>query len=234
MGRVELQPAYVLHTREYRDSSLLVELLTPDYGRVSAVVRGARGSGKSVQRKRGAVRPFVPLLVSWSGNADLKSLQQIEAVAPDTLLQGKRLYSALYVNELLVRLLQHYEEQLELFSRYQQTLSSLEGEQPVDVVLRQFELQLMQLLGYGVNLELDSRGKPLIASDYYRYYPDQGFIPDVGADSSEVHCFRGSTILALAAGDYSDDVRRVAKRLCRLALQPHLGDKPLKSRELFL
>ena len=111
---------------------------------------------------------------------------------------------------------------------------SLGGEQPVDVVLRHLELQLMQLLGYGLSLELDSRGKPLIASAHYRYYPDQGFIPDTCADSGQVHCFRGSDILAMAVGDYSDDVRRAAKRLCRLALQPHLGDKPLKSRELFL
>ena len=105
--RVSLQAAFVIHRRNYRDTSLIVELFTPDYGRISAVARGAR-SGRSRGGNRAALlQPLTPLLCSWSGRSELKTLTGCEAQGPVFSLQGERLYSALYVNELISRLLHH-------------------------------------------------------------------------------------------------------------------------------
>ena len=234
MHKVELQAAYILHSRPYRDSSLIAELLTLEHGRISVVVRGVKGSGKAAQLKRSLLQPFIPLLASWQGKSDLKTLIHIEANGTPLSLQGRDLFSALYINELLTRLLPQSVAQPELFQLYQWALASLPPTEFIDVVLRRFELQLLECLGYGLVLsgELES-GAPIEAEAIYRFYPDQGFRRENVDSLSRPQQFSGADLLALAENDFSPRVRQAAKRLCRLALKPHLGSKPLKSRDLF-
>jgi DNA repair protein RecO (recombination protein O) len=233
-NKIELQPAYILHTRNYRDSSLLVEALTSDHGRVSAVLRGVKASGKAAQQKRSLVQPFVPVLISWHGKTDLKTLTHLEANGAAVPLQAKRLFSALYINELLTRMLQHYEAQQDLFPLYEWVLQSLLETEFIDVVLRRFELQLLDLMGYGLEISHESQqGDPVKASAIYSFYPDHGLEQTSVSVVEQSNQFRGADLLALASNDFKPEVRQAAKRLCRLALQPHLGNKPLKSRELF-
>lgn len=234
MQSINLQPAYILHTRNYRDSSLLIEALTRDFGRVSAVLRGAKSGGKAAQQKRGLVQLFVPLLISLQGKTDLKTLTHLEAEKKTIVLEGKQLFSAMYVNELLTRLLQHYQPQSGLFTLYQWVLESLQATDFIDVVLRRFELQLLELLGYGLSLDTDvSTGEPIKAGVIYNFFPEYG-LQETNVNTVEANCqFRGEDLLALQNNDFNLDVRRASKRLCRLALQPHIGTKPLKSRELF-
>lgn len=233
--RIENQAAFVLHTREYRDSSLLVEFLTAQCGRVSGVVKGVRGSGKTAKQRRGIVQPFVPLLISWGGKTELKQIVHFEASGSPLALVGERLFSAFYVNEVLIRLLQHYDESPGWFLLYQRVVSQLSLELPADVVLRRFELDLLQELGYGIDLASTAdEGGAIEAGRQYRFEAGHGFTAIAeSADYPPHSLFAGEDLLAIDAGEFSTQARKSAKRLCRLALAPYLGDKPLKSRELF-
>lgn len=233
--RVDSQPAYVLHTRDYRDSSLLVELITPNYGRVSAVVRGVRSTAKSAKQRRSMMQPFQPLLISWTGNSELKTATSFENRAVSLALSGTRLFSALYVNELLSRLLRHCDESSELFALYEWVLQSLVCEERIDVVLRRFELSLLENLGYGIDLHSDAAtGLAIDAAQVYRFDAERGFVLSAdGQAGVAARSFAGRDLLAIGAGEFDSAARRSAKRLCRLAIEAQLGGKPLKSRELF-
>lgn len=231
--RVTLQPAYILHSRHYRDSSLLLEVFTAEHGRISLVARGARrktrgGSGGAL------LQPFAPLLLSFSGRTELKNLTATEVVGPAPTLRGERLFSGLYVNELLVRLLHRHDAHPKLFSAYGQTLDALCQADTVDMVLRHFEFALLDELGYGFGLDTDGRsGAPVQAGSWYHFDPDCGLVLRGGAADPARPAFAGAELLAMAAGEFGGAVRLSAKRLLRLALAVHLGETPLKSRELF-
>lgn len=233
--RIDSQPAYLLHSRPYRDTSLIVELVTSGYGRVSAVVKGVRSQGKSAKLRRSLLQPFTPLSLGWSGNTDLKTVNRFEAAGAPVPLKGERLFSGIYVNELLTRLLHHYDEHPLWFELYEQVLYGLIGAEHTDVVLRRFEFDLLRELGYGVDLTAEGvSGAPVIADQRYYFDPQQGLSRcEFPSPQPAYNLFAGADLLALAAGDYSTSVRRSAKQLCRLALAAQLGEKPLKSRELF-
>lgn len=236
--RIDNQPAFILHTRPYRDSSLLVECVTAQVGRISGVVKGVRGTGRTARQRRSLMQPFIPLSIGWSGNTDLKSIMHYEALGPAPVLVGERLYSALYINELYVRLLQPYDENPHWFALYQQAIGALQQAELIDVELRCFELHLLEALGYGLDFSGSAPdGAALQADQQYRFDAEQGFVAVAGAqppgDVPSVNLFAGTDLLAIAEGHFNDSARRAAKRLCRQALAIHLGDKPLKSRELF-
>ncbi len=235
--RVDSQPAYVLHTRNYRDTSLLVEFITPDYGRVSGVVKGVRSTGKTAKQRRSLLQPFITLLIAWRGSSDLKTITHFETSAAPQLLSGPRLFSAIYVNELLSRLLQHYDQNPSLYALYEWVLQGLLNEEHIDVVLRRFELRLLEDLGYGIDFMAAVDSHEAIESDeHYLFIADQGFSQQQVLDQSvdKQRLFSGADLLAIREEDFNPSARRAAKRLCRQALQAHLGNKPLKSRELFL
>ncbi len=233
-GAVEFQPAYVLHSRPYRDSSLIVNLFSRDAGRMAVVVRGAR-SGKRALRQQ--LQPFTPLLVSYRGRSELKTLTAVEAQAAARLLHGEALYSAFYVNELLMRLLPECDPHPELYLAYRDFLDRVSmPAAALEPPLRQFEFALLAQLGYALAFDADAgSGAPLAAETDYRFVPEQGFIAvATPADRRRSDCFSGAALIAIGAGEFQcDAVRRAAKRLARLALRPLLGSRPLKSREFF-
>jgi DNA repair protein RecO (recombination protein O) len=231
--RVQLQPAYVLHGRPYRDSSQLLEIFTPEYGRVSVVAKGARRSTKG--SSRGAIlQPFIPLLLSFSGRTDLKTLTGSEVAGEICMLRGQRLFSGMYLNELLVRLLHTLDAQPELFSNYAQSIAELAGDNPVDVTLRRFEFVLLDELGYSFDLTTDGHsGLPVQALGWYQYHIDYGLVEHTGSRQANVPVFSGAELLAISRDEQSSTINQTSKRLLRQVLAGHLGDKPLKSRELF-
>lgn len=225
---VALSPAYVLHSRPYRDSSALVDLLTLHHGLQRVVWRGARG-----QRRKLSPQPFVPLLVGLLGRSELKTLTQAEVAGQFALLQGEKLFSGMYLNELLVRLLASGDPQPLLFAAYQQVLEQLAQNAPLEPTLRRFEWQLLDVLGYGFSLSTDAQGQPLD--------PQQGYVWHAGAGLQRVQDpllsgagLAGYALLAMAADDWTATTTlRAAKLLMRQALAVHLGDRPLVSRQLF-
>ncbi|MEC7550686.1 MAG: DNA repair protein RecO [Pseudomonadota bacterium] len=233
--RITLQPAYVLHRRPFRNTSLLVDLFTLDFGLIRAVAKGAR---RQKSRSRALLQLFQPLLVSVSGKGEVKTLTSVESNVSALRLQGVRLLSGLYVNELLSRLLQNQEEHAGLYESYRETLVALQGTSELEPVLRRFEMSLLAELGYAINLEHDCETDlPIVAESLYRFIPDLGFLQasilSAGAASGPDE-FRGADLIALREMEFADDQAALAaKRLLRLALSAYLGDKPLHSRGLF-
>ncbi|KPJ96844.1 MAG: hypothetical protein AMJ55_01570 [Gammaproteobacteria bacterium SG8_15] len=230
--RVQQQPAYVIHHHDYSETSLLLELVTRDYGRVGVIAKGARrGRGE----RRALLNPFTPLRVDWSGKGELGVLTGVEAAGAPLALSGEALYCGFYINELMIRLLHRHDAHVQLFSGYQQCLQGLQGDIGNDVALRLFEYLLLQEIGYGLVLERDAfDNMPIVADQVYEYVADSGprrVAADAGQHTGAL--VRGRSLLALAEGRFDDpEVMPELKRLMRMLLARHLGDKPLNSRRL--
>lgn len=227
----ELQPAYILHTRPYRDTSMLVDFFTPEFGRITAVARGVR-SRKTP--KRNVLNPFTRLLISFQGKTDLKLLTHFEAEGAHFALHAKHLFSGFYLNELLVRLLPELDSHPDIYALYEQSLHGLSAQQDLEPILRHFEFQLLNELGYGIHFEVDAKtGIELSGSCHYCLDSALGFyLAEI--DVPVNFKFSGQHLLAIAARDFSQaDVKQTAKRISRILLKPLLGSKPLMSRALF-
>lgn len=220
MTRADNEPFWVLHGRPFRNSSLVLELFCRSRGRVGAVARGGRS--------KPLLQPFIPLEGTLHGRGELLTLGAFEARGSAPGLQGRALYCGLYMNELLVRLLHRHDPHAELLAWYEDTLNALAGgEAPLDLLLRRFEFRMLEMLGYGFDLRCDASGRPLHPQSRYRLEPEQGLVED---DQGE---FSGKRLIDLVDGSEEPDVRREARELMRRALAPHLGERPLTSRELF-
>lgn len=218
------QPAYVLHSRPYRENSALVDFITPQ-GRLRAVLRSAKGKTGSL------ARPFVPLEVEFRGRGELKNVGRMEGAGIAVWLEGEALFSGLYLNELLIRLLPAEDPHPGIFEHYAATLAALAEGRSLEPLLRSFEWRLLDDLGYGFVLDADINGDPLVADGLYRLQVDAGlervYLLQPGL-------FQGVELLAMAEADWTaPGALSAAKRLMRQALAVHLGGRPLVSRELF-
>lgn len=235
MKRVLLQPAYVLHRRAYRETSFLVELFTPEHGRLTVIARGARKARSATQ---GLLQPFVPLLVSFAGKGELMSLSHVEANGEVKQLHGDCLFAGFYLNELLMCLLEKWDAHTALYAVYERTLLALQVNPLEQKTLRSFEKCLLEELGYGLLPKSDISLHNMFSPDkYYRFIPEQGFIlSELGDQSqSEANIFSGKSLLAMAKEDWQDEKSLLdAKRLIRFVLAPLLGGRPLYSRRLFM
>jgi len=227
----ELHPAYVLHRRPYRETSLMLECLSAEYGRVGVVARGAlRG------RKRGgeSMQSFQRYKISWSGRSDLHTLTKLEPAGEALKLAGERLFSGFYANELIMRLTGRHDPNPELFTIYEQTLESLaRSAEPIEPILRHFEKILLDACGYGLQLTVEAgNGAEIEPSRDYYYVVEEG--PMRGDGGGRGVSVNGETLLALAANDELDGPRlQEAKQLMRFVLHHYIGDRPLASRSLF-
>ena len=227
--KVQQQPSYVLHTRPFRETSLLVELFSRDHGRVSLVAKGVRGNKKKIPP-----RQFVHCLVSWVGRGPLFTLTEYE-LAPGGGLEGDALACGFYINELLLRMTEPLDVHNYLFETYAKTLRELvESEKNValSIALRRFEHALLQECGYAPDFTLNAQtGEPIAPDQHYTLHPELGF---VSAPADEAIA-RGAELTEIYVGNFhTPSIRRAAKRIFQAALRPHLGDRPLTSRELLL
>lgn len=255
MLKIDLEPAFVLHSRPYQETSLLLELFTKNHGRFGAVAKGAR---RPKSRARGLLQAFSPLLVSCAGRGELLTLKDVDAGGGDQMafLQGKTFVFAFYLNELLMRLLHRFDPHPELFDIYRNTLLALacaaletnatsEQISSEQITLRLFEKSLLQALGYAPQLtEEVTSGAPIDPDQFYLFDPERGpfllasALPQPTQHQSQ--SFRdkhlrvkGQSLLAIAKDDLGDPVvLSDAKRLFRAALRVHLGERPLESRRL--
>lgn len=230
-GRIVLQPAYVLHRKPYRDTSLLIEAFVRDFGRIGLISRGGRRGRSSLQA---VLQPFQPLLLSWSGRGELHTLTATETDGTALALQGDALISGFYLNELAMRLLPRDDPHPVLYSSYCKALEQLKNGLEEEWTLRLFERDLLQELGYGLQLSHDANtGQALMPEQRYCYHPEYG--PQlIGSANLDCLAVQGATLLALDSGQQPEALcRREAKRLMRTILQRYLGPRPLASRELF-
>lgn len=270
-GLVQLQPAYIIHRRDYRNTSYLIELLTQEYGRVSVVAKAAKRSKSQILQY---CQPFLPVACSWVGRGDLKTLTNIEAWEPSLNVSNKKIvvghrpvagiwglpkeliWSGLYINELIMRLVKTHDVLPILFDHYHQTLqrlfalgdkNSLPNDVKTDearlidrfkleVFLREFEKVLLSELGYGIDFSVESRtGRAVVQSREYCFEPERGLFAVDIADLprfNKAEIFNGESLLAIGRGDYgAADALSSAKRIMRQVLQLYLGAEPLKVRQ---
>lgn len=222
--QTQLLPAFILHTRAYRETSLICEVFTQSEGRLSLIAKGAK-RGKS--SKSTILQAFYPLLISWRGKSELQTLLQVECDGPVYPLRGSCLFAGLYINELLMRLLHKHDPHPDLFDAYQALLQVLDQSQ-LEKQLRTFELTLLSAVGYGLTVDH-------IQSDrYYLFSIDNGFTLSQSKPLS-ADVFLGADIMAIAAAHFSDDkILVVAKQLMRVIFKRLLQGKPLNARHLFV
>lgn len=236
----ELQQALVLHARPWRETSLIVDLFTEHYGKIAVCARGVR-SKKSP--KRSMLQPLSPLYICWKGRGELPTLTIVEAAEPVIKLTGTALYSSFYINELLTRLLHKYDPHPELFKHYKIALNQLAVSENIEQTLREFELELLVAIGYGLTLDCDSMDQPISNQKMY-FLNTEGQLQNIDTFSNEnidsnknsvnPRLFSGRQLISIFEKNWHDKVvLKDAKRLLRISLKPLLGDKPLQSRKLF-
>lgn len=226
--RIQGEPAWILHHRPFRDTSMLLDTLSPNHGRLSLVARGSR-SAKS--RLRGLLRPFLPLQLSWFIRTDLGTLTGAEVTGRAIALSGDALLAAYYLNELLLHLLHRHDPQPEIFGLYGATLAELAAAREISVPLRRFELELLEALGYALNLDHDGSLRPLEPDRYYEYRLEQGPVSVERHDGPAL--FRGADLLAIRERDFArPEVLRSAGRLLRDVIAWHLDGRELHSRRV--
>lgn len=225
-----LQLAYVLHYRNYRETSFLVELLTKHAGRISVIARGVK---RPKSPMKGLIQPFIPIVCAWRGKGSLPTLQTAEICGQPIALRDNKLFSGFYLNELLMHLLHRHSPCKNIFVLYENVLRELSIAAATEPFLRKFEKKLLQELGYALQFNYEAHSeKPIEEDKHYLFIPHEGFSAVQSAKSNSI--FSGKNLLKIARDDFNDaEVLRNAKRLMRLALQPLLGSKQIKSRELF-
>ncbi len=229
----ELTPAWVLHRRAYGDNGFLLELLTLEFGRISAVARGVRRKARG-GTVSGLAQPFMPLLVAFGGRGELQSLRQVEAAGAAPTLMGQRLLSGLYANELILRLLPRFDPMPDLFAMYSQAINDLASGE-LEQVLRPFELQLLADIGYSLALDSDCFGDSLRAQRHYVLDPERGLV--MAEHDAGEGLILGAQLKKLSESRRLGEIldgpsRRLLKKLTRLALAHRLGPRPLRSRAL--
>jgi DNA repair protein RecO (recombination protein O) len=222
--RVGDQPAYIIRRREWRNTSLILDLFTRDYGCISVVARGARRNPGKVQ-----YQPFVPLAVGWSGHGDLKTLTGIEN--QNLAVDEKNYLALLYVNELIALFLPQGESSPEIFAYYRGMLERANREID-EAELRRFELHLMYELGYFPDISRDARsGADIDAERYYQFIINSGFV-ECGESAHD--SISGRVVRDWLRDDYgTDSVRRLAKSVLRSTIDFNLHGKVIKSRDFY-
>ncbi|TDI77114.1 MAG: DNA repair protein RecO [Betaproteobacteria bacterium] len=227
----DTQPAFVLHTYPYLETSLLVETFTRNSGRVPLVAKGAKRPRSAL---RGLLLAFQPLQISWTGKSELRTLHKAEWQGGQQPLQGMALVCGFYLNELLVRLLRRDDPHEQLFEHYRETLAALNTQKDYIPVLRHFEQCMLKELGYALILNGDVvSGKPLDPDEEYYYKVERGPVAINGSDNNFGLQLRGKTLLDMEKDDYSDaTTRQQSKILMRYIFNHYLGEQPLYTRQL--
>lgn len=232
-SKVDGQPAYVLHTYPFRETSLIVDVFTRDYGRLALLARGARRPRSAI---RGLLMAFQPLELSWAGKGEILTLMKAEWQGGQPLLGGEALFCAYYLNELLMHLLPREDAHAQLYERYVGILREI-GEDPEgakrEACLRRFEKSLLLELGYGLTLDRDSEGRAIDPAASYQYQIERGpvLLPHEDAAPQSV---TGKSLIDLADEIFSDSRSRLeAKQLMRTLISYYLDGKELETRKIF-
>lgn len=232
--RIDQQPAYVLHAYPWRETSLIVEIFSQDYGRVALVAKGARRPASAL---RSVLMAFQPLLLDWSGGGDVKTLIRAEWQGGQPLLNGRMLLCGYYLNELILRLSAREDPHPVVFQAYARALAELSRGLPLAPVLRRFELVLLHELGYSVGLDSEAEsGKAFDPDRHYCYIVEKGLVALVDGDivQRENACvLSGRTLLDMAEDNFDrPETIAQSRELLRMLINHYLGGQPLESRRV--
>ncbi|TNE75034.1 MAG: DNA repair protein RecO [Gammaproteobacteria bacterium] len=231
-GPEQQEPAYVIHRRAWRETSLMVDVFTLNHGRITVIARGGNTAKSPLKAQ---LQPFLPLMLDWTGRSELKTLTHTDVRSGPELKRPASLYSGLYLNELLQRVLPAADPHPTLFAAYIDAIAELAASTDVEPVLRRFESAFAQAMGFGFAWDVSmDNGQPVLAGQHYCYDPEQGIV-SVPGPGTRLKSLPGNALLALAEGDLeSESSRKVAKRVMRVLTDYLLQGKPLHSRSLFI
>ena len=227
--RVELNPAFILHQQPYRESSMLLDVITECFGRVRLVAKGVRNKKNN---QAGLLQLYQPLLISWLGRGALHTMTAVESDAPRYLLKAESLLCGLYINELMVKLLPLADADPDIFKVYQSALLGLATQNNKEIVLRLFEKRLLKCLGYGLVLDKVA-GADLPVLSQLRYSYQLGVGLTIWQQGQNMPSISGRSLQhLLTERNFDQGSLREIKGLMRTVIQFYLGDKVLKSRQL--
>lgn len=230
--RILEQPGFVLHSYPYRETSLIVDVLTRDHGRISLVAKGAKRPHSAL---RGVLQTFQPLQLGWSGRSEMRTLTRAEWVGGMLPLAGDALVCGFYVNELLVRFCAREDPHPALFRHYAVTLARLAHDEPAALVLRSFERMLLRETGYAVAFSVNVQRDPPRADAWYVFDPERGARLAHDHDPQPWPRILGQTLIDMEADDYqSSRTVSQSKTLMRFLLNYHLGGTPLNTRQILI
>lgn len=228
--RQDAQAAYVLHTYPFRETSLVVEVFTRNFGRVGLVARGARRPKSAL---RGLMMAFQPLLLSWAGKSELRTLHKAEWQGGVPQLKGPGLICGLYLNELLLKFLAREDPHDDLFTVYHEAIQALSRESQPEATLRRFEKNLLKELGYALALDREAgSGRPIEPRQRYTYIIERGPVLLNGRTDVQIE-IEGKALLDLACDNFADPATlSQSKALMRFLLSHYLGNQELHTRQL--
>lgn len=230
-SRVAGQPGFVLHSYPYKETSLIVDVFSRDYGRVALIAKGAK---RPHSKLRGVLQTFQPLSVGWSGKAEVRTLTSAEWIGGLLPLERSALLCGFYLNELLVKLIARDDPHPALFDHYIATLNQLAHAEPAPIVLRKFERALLKETGVGGNFTIcTTTGLPVEAERNYVVDPERG--PRLAHPADNTPRVLGKTLLDMEREDYADNTTQMqSKFLMRFLLAHHLGGAPLNTRQILI
>ena len=230
--RVNHQPAFVLHTRPWSETSLLVDVFTRDYGRFRVLAKGAR---RQKRGQRALLQPFQPLIISWTARRSLGTLTSVEMSSHTPRLCSQYLASAYYMSELLFKFLHADDAHESLFEAYGAAVGQLANSEAPESVLRGFECSLLSEVGYGLQLQHDAGSlQPVNADARYYYYPEKGPIEVRENDSLEGLTVSGRTLQALSNKVFDDrQVQKESKQLLRMLLTRQIKGRVFNTRTVY-
>lgn len=229
--RISGQPAFVLHSYPYKETSLIVDVLTRDHGRIALVAKGAK---RPHSKLRGVLQTFQPLSISWSGKSEVRTLTGAEWVGGLLPVEKSALLCGFYLNELLIKFLARDDPHRPLFDHYVSTLNELAHGESVPIVLRKFELALLRETGFAGNFTRCTMTRDAVEPDQiYVVDPERGARPAQPADVWPR--VSGKTLLDMEREDYSDqNTQSQSKFLMRALLSHHLGGGTLNTRQILI
>ncbi len=229
--RIVSQPAFVLHSYPYKETSLIVDVFSRDYGRVPLIAKGAK---RPHSQLRGVLQTFQPLQLGWTGQSEVRTLTTAEWVGGLLPLERSALLCGFYLNELMVKLLARDDPHPALFDHYVSALNQLAHDEPAAIVLRQFELALLKETGVAASLAtVAATGDPVEPDLLYVIDPERGPREALASDTAPV--VNGKTLIDMEAGDYTDaTTQQQSKFLMRYLLSYHLNGAPLNTRQILI
>jgi len=229
--RVTGQPGFVLHSYPYKETSLIIDMMTRDFGRVAVVAKGAK---RPHSQLRGVLQTFQPLSVSWTGKSELRTLIDAEWVGGMLPIEKNALLCGFYVNELLVKLLARDDAHPALFDHYVSTLNQLAHNETAQIVLRKFERALLKETGVAADLTRDTESRGTVVAEHeYVVDPERG--ARVARVSDTWPRVLGKTLLDMDREDYRDaQTQAQSKQLMRFLLAHQLNGNPLNTRQILI
>ncbi|MGO2354906.1 MAG: DNA repair protein RecO [Marinomonas foliarum] len=221
--------AYVIHTRPFQDNKILLDVLTLEQGLVRGVWRLPKKEARVIPG------PFLCYEMEFSGRSDLKTVKSLESLTSASSLEGLPLYAALYIHELLEKLLPINLPLPDVYELYKWLIESLYTGAPIAPLLRRFEVGLFSELGVAINMLSTSRGELIDANQLYQFHYKFGLRPYHGEIPKLMPMLfvEGQVALNYQAGKWMDkQVLSLAKELHRGWLDSLLNGKPVVARRL--